>query len=63
MDTRIERLETLLTMQDDTITRLSAELYAQQKEIVRMQRMIEGINDRLCAMEAGESDNARPPHY
>jgi uncharacterized coiled-coil protein SlyX len=65
MEERIIRLETLAAMQDETISRLSEELFRQQQDAARLQSRIDALERRIA--ELAEPDpvggNDRPPHY
>lgn len=65
MEDRIIKLETLSAMQDETIGKLNEEIFRQQQDIVRLQRRIEMIEQKIFELGDPESiaGNERPPHY
>ncbi|UWU67552.1 SlyX family protein [Bradyrhizobium sp. NC92] len=62
---RIDRLETRLAYQDDTIETLNQTITAQWKQIDRLTRQIAELNARLQEAEANAPGpaNEPPPHY
>lgn len=62
---RLDRLETRVAYQDETIETLNATITAQWKEIERLTRQLAMISDRLHEAEARAPGpaNERPPHY
>lgn len=65
MENRIIQLETLITLQDDTIRNLNDEIYRQMKDLTRLADRIEIIEEKLKEVQQGDSiaGNERPPHY
>ena len=65
MEERIIQLETLSAMQDETIRKLNDEIFQQQQDLVRLQRRIETIEQKMAELGDPESigGNERPPHY
>lgn len=65
MEERIIQLETLSAMQDETIKKLNDEIFQQQQDLVRLQRRIETIEQKITAFGDPGSigGNERPPHY
>lgn len=65
MEERIIQLETLTTLQDQTIQSLSDEVYRQQIDMARLRNQLEKLEKKL--LELGEAEqiggNERPPHY
>ncbi len=67
MEARIERLESLVALQDQTIEKLSDEIYEQQRQLADLARQVERLAGKLREMDdvlgqAGGTD-APPPHY
>ena len=62
---RIDRLETRLAYQDDTIETLNQTITAQWKQIDALTRQLAELKDRLQDAESntGGPVNERPPHY
>jgi uncharacterized coiled-coil protein SlyX len=65
MQERIIKLETLAAMQDETIGKLSQELFRQQQDVVRLQRNIESLTQKIAELEGSGpvAGSERPPHY
>jgi uncharacterized coiled-coil protein SlyX len=65
MEERIIKLESLLTLQDQTISTLNEELYRQQQDMARMKRSIEALENKLQELGNNEqvAGQERPPHY
>lgn len=67
METRIERLESLVALQDQTIEKLSDMVYEQQRQLSDLAKQMERMAGKLREMDdvldqAGGHD-APPPHY
>lgn len=67
MDDRIERLESLLALQDRTMEKLNDQLFDQQKQIDDLHRLVERLARKIRALDeemehAGPVD-VPPPHY
>lgn len=67
MEARIERLESLVALQDQTIEKLSDEMYEQQRQLADLARQVERLAGKLREMDdvlgqTGGAD-APPPHY
>ena len=62
---RIDRLETRLAYQDDTIETLNQTITAQWKQIDALTRQLAELKERLQDAESntGGPINERPPHY
>jgi len=62
---RIDRLETRLAYQDDTIETLNQTITAQWKQIDALTRQIAQLNERLQEADTNAPGpaNERPPHY
>ena len=58
-------METLVTLQDDTIRSLNEEIFRQQKDISRLTDRLEIIEEKLKELQQAEqiAGNERPPHY
>ena len=65
MQERIIKLESIAAMQDETLSRLSAELFRQQQDISGLKRQIETLKQRLAEVgdPGGIAGNEKPPHY
>lgn len=62
---RLDRLESRLAYQDDTIETLNQTITAQWKQIDALSRQIAQFSERLQEAEASAPGpaNERPPHY
>jgi SlyX protein len=62
---RIDRLESRLMYQDETIEQLNTTITAQWKQIDALTRQIAALGERLQQAEADAPApaNERPPHY
>lgn len=62
---RIDRLETRLAYQDETIEQLNQTITAQWKQIDALTRQVAQLSERLQEAEAKAPGpaNERPPHY
>ncbi|MBR0717917.1 SlyX family protein [Bradyrhizobium liaoningense] len=62
---RIDRLETRLAYQDETIEQLNQTITAQWKQIDVLTRQVAQLSERLQEAEANAPGpaNERPPHY
>jgi SlyX protein len=62
---RIDRLESRLTYQDETIEQLNQTITAQWKQIDTLTRQVAALTERLQEAEANAPapTNERPPHY
>ncbi|MBR0830416.1 SlyX family protein [Bradyrhizobium manausense] len=62
---RIDRLETRLAYQDETIEQLNQTITAQWKQIDMLTRQVAQLSERLQEAEANAPGpaNERPPHY
>jgi SlyX protein len=65
MEERMIKLETLISLQDETINRLNEELFRQQQDITKLQRRIEALEQKVGELDSPEqiAGNERPPHY
>lgn len=65
MDKQIATLETLFTLQDETLRKLNEELFRQQQDIARIKRRIEVLENKVAETDDPEHDagNEKPPHY
>jgi SlyX protein len=65
MEERIIQLESLAALQDETIAKLSAELYRQQQDTFQLQRRLQAVEERLASLKDAEqiAGNEKPPHY
>ncbi|WP_316899219.1 SlyX family protein [Pseudodesulfovibrio indicus] len=67
MEKRLERLESLVALQDRTIEKLSDQIFEQQKRIDGLERLAERMAGKLRALgeqvdSSGPLD-VPPPHY
>jgi SlyX protein len=67
MDNRIERLESLVALQDRTMEKLNDQLFAQQKQIEDLKRLVARLAKKVRALDeeidsSGTAD-VPPPHY
>jgi SlyX protein len=67
METRIERLESLVALQDQTIEKLSDAIFDQQRHLADLTRQVERLAGKLREVDdvlnqSGPED-APPPHY
>lgn len=67
MEDRIERLENLAALQDDTIKEMNSVIYAQQKQIDHLEKRVDTLASKLRQLIdlAGKEGiaNEPPPHY
>ena len=65
MEERINQLEALAALQDDTIAALNVEIFRQQQDLVGLQRRIEALEKKMEQVaQPGEiAENERPPHW
>lgn len=67
MEERLERLESLVALQDRTIEKLNDALSDQQQQLLDMEnklsRMAGKIREMDDMLEQGGHENAPPPHY
>ena len=67
LQTRIDTLETRDAYREDTLAQLSELIYRQQKQIDRLEHLLETLEQKVKGLASGESsplpDNERPPHY
>lgn len=67
MEKRIERLESLIALQDRTLEKLSDQLFDQQKQIADLNRLVERLAKKIRTLDE-EMDSSGPldvppPHY
>ena len=65
MEERINQLEALAALQDDTIAALNAEIFRQQQDLAGLQRRIETLEKKMeqLAQPNETAGNERPPHW
>lgn len=67
MEKRLERLESLIALQDRTIEKLNDQLFEQQKRIDGLERLAERMARKLRnlgeQMDSGGPLDVPPPHY
>jgi len=65
MEDRINQLETLTALQDETIAALNAEIFRQQQDMAGLQRRIETLEKKMgqLAQPNEIAGNERPPHW
>ncbi len=64
---RLEKLETRNAYQDDIIGQLSELIYGHQKQLDRLENLVETLGQKLRTLATGEQaplpEHERPPHY
>ena len=64
---RLEKLETRNAYQDDVISQLSEQIYGHQKQIDRLEHLVETLEQKLRGLASGEQaplpEHERAPHY
>ena len=65
MEDRINQLESLAALQDDTIAALNVEIFRQQQDMAGLQHRIETLEQKLEQLAPADeiSENERPPHW
>lgn len=65
MDKRINQLESLAALQDDTIAALNAEIFRQQQDIAKLSTRLERLEGKLAELAEPNpiAGSERPPHY
>ncbi len=67
MEDRIERLENMAALQDDTIKEMNSVIYAQQKQIDQLEKKVNSLGAKLRQLVdmvgKDEIANDPPPHY
>lgn len=65
MDDRINQLESLAALQDDTIAALNAEIFRQQQDLADLLRRIETLETKMGQLTQPDeiAGNERPPHW
>jgi len=67
MEARMERLESLLSLQDRTIEKLGDALFEQQQQLLEMEKKLDRLAGKVremdTMMDQGPSQDAPPPHY
>jgi SlyX protein len=67
MEDRLERLESLVALQDRTIEKLNDSIYEQQQQLHNVQKQLERLAGKVREMDATsdqpEGPEAPPPHY
>lgn len=61
-----DELEVRIAYQDDAIEQLSQQLYAQSRELARLEERCRQLEERMQRLADGESEAAvdeKPPHY
>lgn len=65
MEEKIIKLETLTTLQDQTIQSLNHEVYRQQRDISQLRNQLQDLEKKI--LEIGDPEQIggieRPPHY
>lgn len=67
MEERIERLESLVALQDRTMEKLSDQVFDQEKQIEDLRRLVERLAKKVRSLDE-EMENSGPvdvppPHY
>ena len=65
MKERINQLESLAALQDETIAALNAELFRQQQDTAGLQRRIDALEKKMEQLTPPDeiAENERPPHW
>lgn len=65
MEERMNRVESLVALQDNTIAELNREVFCQQQDIARLQLRIEILEKQLEQLEPQEriAGSEKPPHW
>ena len=65
MEDRINQLEALAALQDETLAALNKELFRQQQDLTGLQRRIEKLEQKMqqVAQPDETAGNERPPHW
>ena len=65
MEDRLTKLEMLYSDQSRMVEEMSAEMYQQQQDIVRLTRKVLELENKIESMDASNEigGNERPPHY
>ena len=65
MEARINQLESLTALQDDTIAALNTEIFRQQQDIAKLSTRLDRLEEKLAELADPKpiSGNERPPHY
>lgn len=65
MKERINKLESLVALQDNTIAQLNSEVFRQQQDITRLGQRIEVLEKKLEQLEMPDriAGNEPPPHW
>ncbi|MDH5630838.1 MAG: SlyX family protein [Gammaproteobacteria bacterium] len=63
---QIEKMQTQIAFQEETIEQLNQALIGQQKDITRLTMLVENLNAKLEDVQQGKPNemiDERPPHY
>ncbi|WP_419785988.1 SlyX family protein [Pseudodesulfovibrio sp.] len=67
LEERVERLESLVSLQDRTIEKLNDAVYEQQQELLDMEKKLERMAGKVREMDEildrNDGPDAPPPHY
>ena len=65
MEERINQLESLAALQDQTIAELNAELFRQQRDMAGLQHRIDELEKKLEQLAPADeiAGNEKPPHW
>ena len=65
MKERMNQLETLAALQDETIAALNLELFRQQQDIAGLRQRIDALEKKLKQLEPADeiAGNQKPPHW
>jgi len=65
MEKRMIQLESLAALQDETIEKLSEEIYRQQQDLFQLKRRLQALEEKLATVKDSEQigGNEKPPHY
>ena len=67
MEKRIERLESLVALQDRTMEKLNDQIFDQQKQLIDLNRVVERLAKKIRDLDEGMDQpgpqDVPPPHY
>ena len=65
MKERLNQLESVVALQDNTIHQLHDEMFRQQQDISRLLRRVEALESRIGELDASEevAGDEKPPHW
>ncbi len=63
IDNRFIDIEIKVAHQEDLVESLNERIYAQQKQIDKLEGMLAALAEHMRTRDAGQPLNERPPHY